>query len=407
MKIHELYEKRNALVAQAEGILSGDPSAEEITRSAELMAQVDALDERTRLMEKCGEYREQVEPTAGLEVPTNEKRSAIADPEGFAQVVERLGRTVRAMVEGNDKELRALEVKTPGSGGYLVPTAFRNTLLQLAGESALVRPRATVIPADGAYPDQEIEFPTLTQGATGVLSGVAMTWIGEGDAKPETTPAFGQFSLKPKEIAGYIEVTDKMLRNSSLIGTICANLIGSALVKAEEAAFLTGNGTTAPLGIIGAPCELTVTRAGAGAIAFADVTNMLMKGLQDGGSPVWIAHSSTMGQIMTIKDGGNNNLWMPSVVPGLPSTLMGMPIIFTGKSKALGTKGDFILADLSYYVIKDGAGPFILASPHVKFLSNRTVIKGFYNVDGAPWVASPLTLEDGATTVSPIVTLAA
>ncbi|MGD9644055.1 MAG: phage major capsid protein, partial [Elusimicrobiales bacterium] len=72
---------------------------------------------------------------------------------------------------------------------------------------------------------------------------------------------------------------------------------------------------------------------------------------------------------------------------------------------ALGSKGDLILVDFTYYLIKDGSGPFVAASEHVLFRQNKTVIKVFWNVDGKGWVNEPLTLEDGTTKVSPYVVL--
>jgi HK97 family phage major capsid protein len=63
-----------------------------------------------------------------------------------------------------------------------------------------------------------------------------------------------------------------------------------------------------------------------------------------------------------------------------------------------------VLADWSYYLIKDGSGPFVAASEHVYFLNNKTVIKIFWNVDGTPWLNAPFTEENGYQ-VSPFVAL--
>jgi HK97 family phage major capsid protein len=123
-------------------------------------------------------------------------------------------------------------------------------------------------------------------------------------------------------------------------------------------------------------------------------------------SPVWITSQTTIPQLAVIADAGNNNLWMPSAVAGLPPTLMGIPVLFHERSVALGTAGDLILADLSYYLIKEGSGPFVQASEHVYFTSNRTVIKVFWNVDGQPWLSEPIPLEGSAgNTVSPFIIL--
>ena len=70
----------------------------------------------------------------------------------------------------------------------------------------------------------------------------------------------------------------------------------------------------------------------------------------------------------------------------------------------LGARGDLALVDLSYYLIKDGSGPFIASSEHVHFTTNKTVIKAFWNVDGAPWLNTPIVQENGDTQ-SPFVVL--
>jgi HK97 family phage major capsid protein len=63
-----------------------------------------------------------------------------------------------------------------------------------------------------------------------------------------------------------------------------------------------------------------------------------------------------------------------------------------------------LLADWNYYLIKDGSGPFVAASEHVHFTKNKTVIKMFWNVDGAPWMQAPIKEENGWQ-VSPFVAL--
>jgi HK97 family phage major capsid protein len=121
---------------------------------------------------------------------------------------------------------------------------------------------------------------------------------------------------------------------------------------------------------------------------------------------VWIASQTTIPQLVTIADAGSNNLWVQSAAANIPPTLMGFPVLFHERSVALGTEGDLILADLGYYMIKDGSGPFVQASPHFYFTSNKTVIKIFWNVDGAPWLDEPIPLQGSTSnTVSPFVIL--
>jgi len=85
---------------------------------------------------------------------------------------------------------------------------------------------------------------------------------------------------------------------------------------------------------------------------------------------------------------------------------MGIPVVFNQRSPALNAVGDLVLADFDGYLIKDGSGPFIASSTHVKFRENKTAMKVFWNVDGQPWLTAPLYGEDDYRT-SPIVELGA
>jgi len=291
-------------------------------------------------------------------------------------------------------------------GGFAVPDQFREELLRMNDEAAIVRPRANVIPA-GTPPDAKLTMPAFDQGAKGALGGVSVSWIAEGAEKPQTDAQLREVTLQPQEVAGHIVVTDKLLRNWTAASSFLSNLLRSAMANAEDLAFLKGDGTGKPSGVINAAGGMTVNRAAAGKVGYPEIVNMLAKLPPDSvGGAVFVANQSLLPQLMTIEDPNGNYIFIQGdATKGVPSTLAGIPIKFTGKTVAAGTKGDLMLVDFSYYLIKDGSGPFVSASEHVHFTANKTVIKAFWNVDGKPWVNEPLTLQDGSTQVSPYVIL--
>jgi HK97 family phage major capsid protein len=306
----------------------------------------------------------------------------------------------------SNAESRLLAMGAGGTGGFLIPDQFKPDLLSLKPEEAIVRPRATVIPA-GEPPDALITMPALSQGTAGVYAGVTVTWIGEGDTKPETTPVLEEVTLEPSEVAAHVIVTDKLLRNAAAASGIITKLLRDAVIGAEDYAFLRGNGTGKPQGVISATGTATVTRNTGATFLFADVANMLTKLQPDSlGNAVWVLNQSVMPKLIQMVDVGNHTVWFAGdITKGIPPSLVGIPVHFTGRTPVLGTQGDVLLADFRYYLIKDGSGPFVDASPHVYFTTNKTVIKIFWNVDGDCWVKAPLTLEDATTTVSPYVVL--
>ncbi len=305
-------------------------------------------------------------------------------------------------------EKRAQSMGTGTKGGYTVPQQFLDTMFSVEPGEAIFRPRATVIPA-GSPPDSAITMTSLDQtAAQNIYGGMTMSWIAEGGTKAETDMNLKEITLTPKELAGLVVATDKLLRNAPAFAGLISGQMRKAVIGAEETAFYNGNGVGKPLGILNSPARIEYSRAAANAISYADVVGMFAR-LMMGGSPVWIASQTIIPQLMTMVDPGSGGtvIWQPSARDGMPGTLFGIPIMFHDRSVALGTTGDLILADLSFYLIKNGSGPFVALSEHVYFSTNRTVFKIFINVDGQPWLSAPIPLEGStANTVSPFIVLA-
>ena len=303
-----------------------------------------------------------------------------------------------------DSEKRVMSMGVGAAGGFIVPEQFRETLLKIEPQAAIFRPRAQVIPA-GSPPDSAITMPALDQsGVKGVYSGVTVNWIAEAGDKPVTEPSLLEVKLEPCEVAAHVVVTDKLLRNSAAAGALISSLLRKAIIAAEDVAFLRGTGVGQPAGVIGHGSTINIARAGAGLIAYADIVNMFAS-FMFGGQPVWIGSQSILPQLMALADVGNHIIWQPNARDGAPGSLMGFPLILNARSPVLGAQGDLILVDLDYYLIKDGSGIAVDMSDGYYFKNNKTIIKAWWNVDGQPWMTTPLLLEDGASTVSPFVVL--
>lgn len=306
--------------------------------------------------------------------------------------------------ESGNKENRALSMGVGASGGFIVPEQFDYNIRMVQDQTAIIRPRCQVIPA-GDPPDAAITIPALDQsGAKGVYSGVTVRWIGEGETKPETEPTFRDIKLEPQEVAGHTVLTDKLLRNSAAAGALVMSLLRKAIIASEEDAFFTGDGVGKPLGIIGHPAAITIARAAANQISYADVIAMFARA-KFGGRLLWIGSQTVLPQLMTMVDAGNNLVWQPNAREGAPGSLLGIPFQLNDQSPVLGGEGDLVLVDLDYYMVKDGSGISISMSEHPLFTQNRTIIKAFWNVDGQPWLTTPLLQRDGVSTVSPFVVL--
>lgn len=442
MTLQELLQKRAALHDQQKAILDkisaeerNSPTEDEAKDFDRLDAEIKNLDQLIAMAQKVEDrdkkLNEPLSKTYRPLAPADYRQPPALDDAGFKNLGEfvhavrfgdpkgRLQNLAAGQGQGGGIEVPAAfrgqfmpQFKNEWSmgvgqeGGFAVPTQFKPDLLMIRPEPSIVRERATVIPA-GDPPDGTITMPAFSQGANGVFGGVEVYWIGEGATKPETDGTLEEVSLTPKEVAAHTVVTDKLLRNWEAANTFISGLLQGAIVSAEDFAFLRGNGVAKPMGVLNAPGAIDVARAGAGAIGYIDTVNMLAVLLPESQSrAVYIANQTALPQLATMQDPNGNYIFIQGdATRGVPATLNGIPVKFTGKTPVLGNRGDLMLVDFAYYLIKDGSGPFIAASEHVLFRQNKTVIKVFWNVDGQGWVKNPLTLENGATRVSPYVVL--
>jgi HK97 family phage major capsid protein len=426
--LKKLRERRAALVAEMRGIIETaekedrDLTAEEQTGFDDKKTEKDALDKRIANLEGL----EADETALDAVIPAHSRRSPIGRAGGpeASREFENLGEFMHAVrfrpsdqrltfVEGvgaetDENGLQAeMRMDNDTSGGFMVPTQLRSTIMSVAPQDALVRPRATVIPA-GSPPDAGIIMPALDQSGTNpanMFGGMSFNWIEEAGDKPETDADLAGIQLVPHEIAGFVTVTDKLLRNWQAASAFLENLMRGGVNAAEDYAFLRGTGVTQPLGVINAGATKWINRANANQASYVDLLNMVSVLLMRGGqAPVWSAPQSALVQFGQMQDPEGHYIWKANAVDGFAGTLLGYPLRWNNRAPALGSKGDIILADWSYYLIKDGSGPFVAASEHVKFTQNKTVIKIFWNVDGAPWMKAPIKEENGYT-VSPFVGL--
>lgn len=421
MKLQALRERR-ATVAQKMRALVDAAGAEERDLNDEEQKEFDALDTEAATLkanierlEKVGALEEDLDeatPSRAAAVRGHPGRAAPPAKKEF----EALGEFISAVrFNPNDQRLANLyheqinaadtmQMSDGASGGFAVPVQFMSELRSVEAAPAVVRPRATVIPA-GSPPDAEVSMPALDQSANqNMYGGVEVSWIEEGGTKPQTDAKLRNVMLKPKEVAAYVRATDKLLRNWQAGGAVIGDLLRRAITASEDYAFLQGNGVGKPLGVLNAGAALSVNRTTADTVVYADLLAMDEKLIIGAMGPVWLVSKAIKTKLRQMQDGAGQYIWQESARPGEPTTLLGYPVVLVDRLPTLGNKGDIMLVDFSHYLIKDGSGIFISASEHVLFTQNQTIIKAFWNVDGQPWMNAPIKRED-ATTQSPFVVL--
>jgi HK97 family phage major capsid protein len=188
-------------------------------------------------------------------------------------------------------------------------------------------------------------------------------------------------------------------------------LCGKGLAWYRDKAFLKGTGAGQPLGILNSSCLIEVSKeAGqaASTIVYENVVNMMARMFAGSfGNSVWVCHQTTIPNLLQLSISigtGGSHIPVMTESDGVFKMLT-RPVIFTEKTEPLGTKGDIMLCDLSQYVVGLRQGMRFDTSIHVGFTTDELYARLIERHDGQPLWSEALTLEDGATTVSPFVVL--
>ena len=347
--------------------------------------------------EKTGEYA-----TLDAAVESQEGKKNFAD---FLLAVRR--KDVKYLA----KEFKSTQVESEGAlGGFLVPEAFRAELLKLMEETAIVRPRATIIPAELPVMNipvlDQVGGPT-TAGDPVWYGGVHLHWTEEAGAKTETNADFDMLTMTVHEISGYTQASNAIAKDSAKAGLSIVSLIqtlfASAFAWQEDYVFLRGNGVAKPLGVLNAKCLKTVNRKTVNDIVYEDLAGMFAAFF--GQTGVWLVSRSAVAKLLLMEDTEGHLVWQPNAASAMPGTILGMPVLVTEKLPALGSEGDLLLADFSKYLIYDMGEFAVDFSEHYAFTSNKGTWRCSERIDGRPWLSNVVTLTDGSTTVSPFVAL--
>ena len=187
------------------------------------------------------------------------------------------------------------------------------------------------------------------------------TWVSEEQEIPETTDTFTQKTITAHKLTALIKISEELLNDSAFdLESYITAEFARKISDAEEEAFITGNGTARPFGILhdkeGA--EVGITAAAANAIT----TNELIDLYYSLRSPyrkraVWIMNDSTVNLIRKLKDGNGQYIWEPGIKTNDTDTILGRKVYTTTCMPTAKTGAKAIaFGDLSYYWIGDREG---------------------------------------------------
>lgn len=284
----------------------------------------------------------------------------------------------------------ALNKGAAEEGGYLAPVEWDRTITDKLVLVSPMRQLATVQPVSGG-------------GLTKLynMGGTASGWVGETAARPQTnTAGFASLGFGWGEIYANPAATQQLLDDSAInLESWLAGEVETEFSKQEGLAFVSGNGTNKPFGILtyvegGANAAkhpygaIKVVNSGAAAAITSDGIIDLIYDLPSAftGNARFAMNRKTQGQVRKLKDGQGNYLWQPSFVAGQPATVGGFPLTeVPDMPDAVAGATPVLFGDFKRtYTIFDRVGVRVLRDPYtnkpfVLFYTTKRVGGGVHN----------------------------
>jgi len=251
---------------------------------------------------------------------------------------------------------RGLSGQTDATGGFLVAPQIERQILSAALNIAAIRPNADVATiSSSSFVHNSMTNPTMSR-------------IIEGGTKTDQNLTIGQKESKITELYGLVKISRNLMEDSAydIWGQIISRF-GKAIASAEDTEWVSGNGVTAPEGILTNTTVLANYTASGVAAAISDATHNGIDALTTMMGALNAAYqqnakfamsSVTQAVLLNLKNGDGDYLWKPMVEAGKPATLHGKPVILPESMPAIaaGTYpiiyGDF----REGYSIRDRAG---------------------------------------------------
>ena len=243
-----------------------------------------------------------------------------------------------------------LQEGTDSEGGYLVPDEYEHTLVQALNEENVIRNHARVITTSNGLH----KIPIVAAHGTAA-------WMEEEDAYSASDETFGQVNLDAHKVGTLIKVSEELLQDSAFdLEAYMSEEFTRRIGDKEEDAFLNGNGSNKPTGILNATggAQVGVTAASSTVITADEVIDLFYSlRAPYRKKAIWILNDATIKMIRKLKNGAGEYLWQPALKSGDVPTILGRPY-FTSQFAPTVEAGAKVIAfgDFSYYWIGDRQG---------------------------------------------------
>ncbi len=151
----------------------------------------------------------------------------------------------------------------PSEGGFLVAQEFIPTMIGRVWQTAIAYNMAAKQPVGPNYNGFKIPAIDETSRADGSRwGGVRAYWLAEAGTKTSSHPKFRQISLELMKLAALCYLTDELLEDAVALDGYINKWFPAEIGFKLDDAVINGDGAGKPLGILNAPCLVSVAAEG-------------------------------------------------------------------------------------------------------------------------------------------------
>lgn len=265
-----------------------------------------------------------------------------------------------------------------------VPTSFSDAVID---QARLVGPMLdpSVVTVLNTASGEDLVLPSLASWSTAGIEAEAAT-IDESD------PGFGKTTLKAYKYAFIVQVSQEFLADSNIdvigfLGQQAGNAIGYKVndVLTVGTATVEPNGiaTAAAAGVTGGTATATMGTGGFTADNLIDLVYSLDGAARRLPGFGVMANGSSIGAMRKLKTSSGDYVFVPSIQPGTPDSILGYPLIENPALASVGSGARSVLAGHfpSYYVRTVG-GIDVARSDDFAFNTGQVTLRFQIRVDG-------------------------
>lgn len=353
---------------------------------SELDTRIDELHQTHLANQKAETYREDYEKLIAPDFRDAQKKQEHATFRALAKGdIDHVTLDFRGIQRHIDPKTGMLELRpradlgrdTNTAGGNTVPTDFLNQLYQhMIHASAIRQTNVRILPTANG---NALELPKTSVYGTAALKG-------EGTALAEADPTFGKLTLNAWKYGQLLQISNELLDDSGVdIEGFIATDLGRALGQVTGAAFVTGDGSNKPRGV------MTAVAADAGtAVQVASATvesDNLIDLFYDVIPPYrangfWLMADSTAQAIRKLKNGDDQYVWQPGLQVGQPDQILGRPVVVDPNVAAIGSANlSVAFGDFNGFIIREVSPIRVERSNDYAFNTDQVTFRSVQRVD--------------------------